>query len=134
MRLARVGYESIAGILDGGVERWKAEGLPVASVPQEPAESALASRRRVLDVRRPAEWERFHLKGATLVPLAQLPARAGELEREAEWVIVCASGYRSSIAASVLERAGFPHVVNATGGMDAYHRMGLPVEVGASRT
>ena len=100
-------------------------------MPQEPVESALGIRRRVLDVRRPAEWERFHLKGATLIPLAQLPARLGQLERDADWLIVCASGYRSSIAASVLERAGFARVTNATGGMDAYQRMGLPVETGA---
>jgi len=134
MRLARVGYENVAGILDGGVERWKAEGLPVASVPQESVESALRSGRRVLDVRRPAEWERFHHKGATLIPLAQLPTKLGQLERDADWVIVCASGYRSSIAASVLERAGFARVTNATGGMDAYRSMGLPVEVGASQS
>src|SRR5262249_28185755 len=131
MRLARVGYENVAGILDGGMERWKSEGLPVASVPQEPADRALRSGRPVLDVRRPSEWESFHLKGATFIPLAQLPARLGELDREAEWVVVCASGYRSSMAASVLERAGFKHIANIEGGMDAYLRMGLPVEVGA---
>jgi rhodanese-related sulfurtransferase len=134
MRLARVGYENVAGILDGGVERWKAEGLPVASVAQQPVESALGSGRRVLDVRRPAEWERFHFGGATLIPLAQLPAKLGQLDRGADWAIVCASGYRSSIAASVLERAGFTHVTNATGGMDAYLSMGLPVETGAGRS
>ena len=130
MRLARVGYETVVGLLDGGVERWKAEGLPVASVPQEAADRALRSGRRVLDVRRPGEWETLHLKGATLIPLAQLPARLGELEREAEWVVVCASGYRSNMAASLMQRAGFARVVNASGGMDAYLRMGLPVEVG----
>ena len=130
MRLARVGYETVVGLLDGGVERWKAEGLPIASVPQEPADRALRSGRRVLDVRRPGEWETLHLKGATLIPLAQLPARLGELEREAEWVVVCASGYRSNMAASLMQRAGFARVVNASGGMDAYLRMGLPVEVG----
>ncbi|HEY2955554.1 MAG TPA: rhodanese-like domain-containing protein [Candidatus Eisenbacteria bacterium] len=131
MRLARVGYENVVGTLDGGVERWKAEGLPLASIPQEPVDSALRPGRRVLDVRRPAEWERFHLKGATLIPLAQLPAKLGQLDRDADWVIVCASGYRSNIAASVLARAGFARLTNAAGGMDAYRGMGLPVEVGA---
>ena len=131
MRLARVGYENVAGTLDGGIERWKAEGLPVASVPQEPAARALRPGRRVLDVRRPGEWEAFHYKNATLIPLAQLVARAGELDRDADWVIVCASGYRSNMAASVLERAGFTRLTNAAGGMDAYRRMGLPVEAGA---
>jgi glyoxylase-like metal-dependent hydrolase (beta-lactamase superfamily II)/rhodanese-related sulfurtransferase len=132
MRLARVGYENVIGILDGGIERWKAAGLPVESVQQEPIERVLEPGRRVLDVRRPSEWERFHLKGATLIPLGQLAARAGELDRDADWLIVCASGYRSSMAVGVLRRAGFKRLANARGGMDAYQRTGLPVEVGAS--
>jgi glyoxylase-like metal-dependent hydrolase (beta-lactamase superfamily II)/rhodanese-related sulfurtransferase len=131
MRLARVGYENVIGVLDGGMEGWKQEGLPVASIPQERVDRALRPGRRVLDVRRPGEWESFHLKGATLIPLAQLPEKLGTLDRDADWVIVCASGYRSNMAASVLERAGFTHITNAVGGMDAYQRMGLPVEVGA---
>jgi len=92
----------------------------------------LPAGRSVLDVRRQPEWERFHLRGATHIPLAQLPARAPELDRDADWVIVCASGYRSSIATSVLERAGFRRLTNTIGGMDAYQRSGLPVEVGAT--
>ncbi len=131
MRLARVGYENVIGFLDGGVERWVAEGLPVASTSQEPVERAVRPGRRVLDVRRAREWESFHLKGATHLPLAKLPERLGELDRDADWVVLCASGYRSSIAASVLERAGFPRVTNAVGGMDAYRKAGLSVELGA---
>jgi rhodanese-related sulfurtransferase len=73
-------------------------------------------------VRRPQEWEVLHLDGATLVPLAQLPGRVGELDRDREWLVVCASGYRSTIAVSVLERAGFRNIVNGAGGMDAYRR------------
>jgi hydroxyacylglutathione hydrolase len=130
MRLARVGYENVVGLLEGGIERWKAEGLPVAAVAQEPAEHALRSGRHVLDVRRPGEWEMFHLKGATPIPLAQLAERLGELDRDEEWVVVCEAGYRSSIAASLMQRAGFTRVTNATGGMDDYLRKGLPVEVG----
>jgi len=60
------------------------------------------------------------------IPLSQLTDRAGELDPSADWAVVCASGYRSSIAASVLERAGFGHVTNAVGGMDAYRQAGLP--------
>ena len=130
MRLARVGYENVVGILDGGIERWKAEGLPVDSVPQARVEAMREPGRHVLDVRRPSEWEMFHLEGATLIPLAQLEARAGELDRDAEWLIVCASGYRSSMAVGVLRRLGFKRLANVAGGMDVYQRMGFPVEVG----
>jgi hydroxyacylglutathione hydrolase len=131
MRLARVGYENVAGLLDGGIERWKAEGLPVATVLQEDAARAIRPGRRVLDVRRRNEWDMFHLKGATLIPLAELPTRVSELDASADWVIVCASGYRSLMAASVLERAGFTRIVNADGGMDAYYDSGQPVVVGS---
>ena len=131
MRLARVGYERIVGLVEGGCERWRAEGLPVASMAEIAAESLRPGERGVLDVRRPGEWDRFHLAGATSIPLAQLPKRLAELDRQTGWTLVCASGYRSVIAASVLERAGFTSLRNVLGGMDAYVRAGLPVEVTA---
>jgi glyoxylase-like metal-dependent hydrolase (beta-lactamase superfamily II)/rhodanese-related sulfurtransferase len=130
-RLARVGYERIVGIMEGGCERWQAEGLPVATTRQMPASELRPGDAQVLDVRRRGEWDRFHLAGATLVPLAQLPERAQELDHAAEWSVVCATGYRSVIAASLLERAGL-RVRNVAGGMDAYRRAGLPVEAAAS--
>jgi glyoxylase-like metal-dependent hydrolase (beta-lactamase superfamily II)/rhodanese-related sulfurtransferase len=130
-RLARVGYERIAGIMDGGCERWRAEGLPTASMPQRTADTLRPGETHVLDVRRTGEWERFHLAGATSIPLARLAESTRELDRNVEWTVVCASGFRSSIAASVLERAGL-RARNVAGGMDAYRRAGLPVEAAAS--
>jgi glyoxylase-like metal-dependent hydrolase (beta-lactamase superfamily II)/rhodanese-related sulfurtransferase len=127
MRLARVGYENVLGTLEGGIEGWRAAGFPVASIPNEPVGRAVRPGRRILDVRRAPEWEDAHLEGAVHIPLAALAGRVAELDREADWAVVCASGYRSSIAASVMERAGFPRVTNATGGMDEYRRLGLPL-------
>lgn len=124
VRLARVGYENVTGILDGGLAAWAAAGLPVATVPHEPVAGALRPGRRVLDVRRAREWDAFHLEGALHVPLSELPRRVAELDRDADWVVVCASGYRSGIAASVLERAGVRRVANALGGMDGWRRAG----------
>jgi glyoxylase-like metal-dependent hydrolase (beta-lactamase superfamily II)/rhodanese-related sulfurtransferase len=131
MRLARIGYELVIGVLEGGAERWRAEGLPVGTTAQVPVESLASGARNVLDVRRAREWETFHLAGAKHLPLAQLQERLGELDRGVEWVVMCASGYRSSIASSVLQRAGFSRVANGVGGMDAYLKAGLPVESGA---
>jgi hydroxyacylglutathione hydrolase len=127
MRLARVGYENVAGTLAGGIEAWRGDGLPVRSIAQMPVQDALKPGSHVLDVRRPGEWQAFHYEDAIHIPLAQLPSRFGELDAATEWTVVCASGFRSSIAASVLERAGFERVINAVGGMDAYRKAGLPV-------
>ena len=127
MRLARVGYENLSGVLDGGVPGWAAAGRPLQRAAAEAVIGAIRAGRRVLDVRRAPEWNDSHLEGAHHIPLAQLAARAGELDRGAEWVVVCASGYRSGIALSVLERAGFTRLVNAAGGMDAWRRAGLAV-------
>jgi glyoxylase-like metal-dependent hydrolase (beta-lactamase superfamily II)/rhodanese-related sulfurtransferase len=129
-RLARVGYENIAGVFEGNMARWCAEGLPVAATEWLPLQSWTDGERSVLDVRRSREWEDFHLGGATHIPLAQLPDRLDELDRGAAWVVVCASGYRSSIAGSMLKRAGFARVANGVGGMDAWRAAGLPLEIG----
>jgi hydroxyacylglutathione hydrolase len=122
MRLARVGYDRVDGLLDGGFAAWRGDGRPTQSTPQRAVDDEATQGRGVLDVRRPQEWDRDHLEGAVLIPLAQLSARVSELDRDREWLVVCASGYRSTIAASVLERAGFSKVVNGAGGMDAYRR------------
>ena len=65
------------------------------------------------------------------MPLARLPAEAARLDRDAEWVVVCASGYRSMIATSVLERAGFASVTSGEGGMDAWRGAGRAMVSGA---
>jgi len=129
-RLARVGYENVAGVLEGDMTRWRAEGLPLAKLERLPVQSWTNGGRNVLDVRRSREWDDFHVRGATHIPLAQLPERLGELDRAAAWVTVCAGGYRSGIAASLLERAGFARIADGIGGMDAWRAAGLPLEIG----
>lgn len=119
MRLARVGYENVTGLLDGGIDAWERAGLPVASVALEPVATALRPDRTVLDVRRGPEREDFRLPGAVHVPLARLPDEAAALDRDATYAIVCAGGYRSAIAASVLARMGFSRLVATQGGTDA---------------
>ena len=90
------------GVKGAELDTWRAAGLPIGSTGQVPAESWEAAGRRVLDVRRLREWEEGHLPGATHIPLAELPKRADELDRSKEWAIICASGYRSSVASSVV--------------------------------
>ena len=134
MRLARVGIENVAGFLAGGVAEWKDSGRAVATTEQIDVGEL---RRRIgsnsawlLDVRRPAERENARIPDAVAVPLNELPRRTAELDRAAPVATICAGGYRSSIAASVLERAGFSRVANVVGGMDAWTSSGLDVVTG----
>lgn len=73
----------------------------------------------VLDVREPLEWAEGHIPGAKHIPLGQLPERHAELDPNEEWIVVCRSGGRSSLACELLGERGY-HVVNMTGGMQAW--------------
>jgi rhodanese-related sulfurtransferase len=127
-RLARVGYEQVVGVLIWDAARWQAAGLPLERMERLAAAEWGSENRRVLDVRRQREWDEFHLPGATHIPLSELAERADRLDRKAAWVVVCAGGYRSSIGASLLTRAGFMDVANGIGGMEAARKVGLPLE------
>ena len=131
VRLARVGMETLDGYLAGGVAAWKQAGLPVAQTHQITAEklhSQLQPRgMQVLDVRRQPEWDAGHIEGATWWPLDNFKIAPPEIDRDAPLAVHCKSGYRSIIASSLLERAGFHRVLNVTGGFDAWQQAKLPV-------
>jgi len=131
VRLARVGIEELDGYLDGGVALWKAAGLPVATLPQIPVTSLDDQVRsgglQVLDVRREPEWEAGHIEQATWWPLDNFRVSPPEIDREAPIAVHCKSGYRSMIACSLLQRAGFKNVVNVIGGFDAWQLANLVV-------
>ena len=74
----------------------------------------------LLDVREPFEFEMARIEGASLIPLGELPARWGELDREKEIFVFCHSGMRSERAAEFLRSAGFARVANVAGGIDAW--------------
>lgn len=80
----------------------------------------------VLDVREDDEWSAGHIDGAVHIPLADLPARASELDPAVRTVVVCHMGGRSSQATAWLRGRGHD-VVNLDGGMDAWQRAGRPV-------
>jgi hydroxyacylglutathione hydrolase len=117
-RLARIGYDRIVGWLEGGMDRWREQGGEVATVRQADPQEALASGGRLLDVRDCDEWEAGHIEGARHVPLRELSKRIDEVP-EGELRVLCGSGYRSSVACSLLQRAGRRDVVNIAGGWEA---------------
>jgi glyoxylase-like metal-dependent hydrolase (beta-lactamase superfamily II)/rhodanese-related sulfurtransferase len=131
MRLARIGLEDARGFLRGGIEAWKQAGLPLASLAQITAE-ALSERLpgsgvQVLDVRREPEWEAGHIAGAVWWPLDNFKIAPPEVDRDTPIAVHCKGGYRSMIACSLLQRAGFQNVINVVGGFDAWQQAKLPV-------
>ena len=77
----------------------------------------------MLDVRTPAEWNNGHIEGAMHIPLNRLQQRMAEVPRDTKLAVICRSGYRSSIATSLLHAAGVHDVIDVTGGMDAWTRL-----------
>lgn len=130
--LTRVGLDDVQGFLQGGMSAWVAAGLAVAHTPQiapQELHDRMTGRHRphVLDVRTDDEWRDGHLPGALHIMGGYLPERVGDVPRDRPLVVMCGSGYRSTIAASVLERAGVSPVTNLTGGMQAWTDAGLDV-------
>lgn len=131
MRLARVGLENVIGTIDGGIDAWCAAGLPVATTAQisvHELHARLGEHLQVLDVRAPGEYGPGHVPGAVNVPLPLLEKRVSELDATRATAVVCAGGYRSSAAASLLARHGFADVVNVIGGTSAWVSAGLATE------
>jgi len=130
VRLARVGIEALDGYLAGGVAAWKQAGLPLATVAQisvdELSRGLQADSMRVLDVRRGPEWDAGHIDGAAWWPLDNFKVAAPEIDHDAPLAVHCKGGYRSMIASSLLQRAGFRHVINVCGGFDAWQAAKLP--------
>jgi len=139
LRLARVGIERVAGVLENGIPGWAAAGQELTFTDQIPAAHLQAEREddaalRVLDVRGPAEWNAGRIPGAELHPLDQLQAwlaTTGSGGRDVPVAVCCRGGYRSTIACSLLESAGFTEILNVMGGFDAWAKAGLPVEKSA---
>jgi hydroxyacylglutathione hydrolase len=131
--LVRVGLDDVRGYLDGGMESWIAAGYEQAHTsqiaPVQLAERLGDGRLHVLDVRSDQEWDEGHIAGAQHIVAGELAARLSELPIDRTIVVTCGTGYRSTVAASVLERAGRTDVINLTGGMSAWHAARLPLEV-----
>jgi hydroxyacylglutathione hydrolase len=135
LRLARVGIEAERGYLDGGVAGWKRAGFYLATLRevsvQELQQQLSASKMQVLDVRREAEWMAGHVDGAAWWPLDRFRISPPEVDLNVPLAVHCQSGYRSIIACSLLQRAGFQNVVNVSGGFGAWQEAKLPVATGA---
>jgi len=135
LRLARVGIELERGYLDGGVAGWKQAGFELAILPeisvQDLQKQLSENKINVLDVRREGEWMAGHIDGAGWWPLDRFRVSPPEVDLNVPLAVHCQSGYRSIIACSLLQRAGFQNVVNVSGGFGAWQEAKLPVATGA---
>jgi hydroxyacylglutathione hydrolase len=136
--LLAVGLERVAGVLAGGMAAWTRGDRPVETQPQLRVSALHAALRGessplVLDVRDADEWAEGHIAGAIHIPFQQLQGRLAEVPRDRLVAVICAGGNRSSIAASLLQRAGFARVENVCDGMDAWREAGLPITTNGAR-
>lgn len=135
IRLTRVGIERVSGYLKDGIAGWTREGLPVEQIPQITVEQLhqLSTEDgagvQIIDVRRSPEWQEGHVERALHKPLDKLATMLGDLDKAKPIAVYCKSGYRSSISASLLQRAGFAQVMNVIGGFDAWRTCRLPYSV-----
>jgi glyoxylase-like metal-dependent hydrolase (beta-lactamase superfamily II)/rhodanese-related sulfurtransferase len=137
MRLARVGLESVAGALAGGIMGWIDAGRPAVSVDQIAASELQewldsgSGHKTLLDIREPSERAAGFIPGSVSIPLPELQERLSDLDHAAPIAVHCRGGYRSAIAASLLQAAGFRDVVNVAGGYDAWALSAAAATAGA---
>jgi rhodanese-related sulfurtransferase len=136
LRLGRIGFDHVAGYINGGMEAlagrpdlvWPTERVTAPMVAEE---LASADPPLLLDIRNPREWATKHIDGSVNVPLNHLQERVGEIPRDRRIAVHCAGGYRSSIAASILHQYGITNLIEMAGGLAAWDAAKLPVVVEA---
>jgi hydroxyacylglutathione hydrolase len=128
----RTGYSNFAGYLLGGMKAWQAAGFELAEVSQMSVHelNKRGASLQIVDVRSPREWKSGHVPGAHHIFLPELRKRSGELDRNKPTAVYCASGYRASIATSILKAEGFEDLWNVPGSWEAWKKAGFPVEPG----
>ncbi|HET8701735.1 MAG TPA: MBL fold metallo-hydrolase [Nitrococcus sp.] len=129
--LLRIGYDLPRGWLAGGMQAWRTAARAIDILPQWTVQTLKARLEQdpellVLDVRQPAEWASGHIDRARFITGGELPGRIDEVPTDRPIATICGSGYRSSVAASLLQHHGHPNVINILGGMSAWNAAGFP--------
>ena len=132
LRLGRIGFDHVVGYLQDGMLGLQAR--PDLTAVTERLSAPFAAERlasttppQLLDVRAPGEHQAKSIPGSVHIPLTHLAERVAELSRDRAVLVHCAGGYRSSVAASLLQRHGFTDVSEIAGGLAAWEAAGLPV-------
>jgi glyoxylase-like metal-dependent hydrolase (beta-lactamase superfamily II)/rhodanese-related sulfurtransferase len=132
LELARIGFDQVIGFIPADD---LGETLQITQIGARDFLERLDSGQRptVLDVRTAQEWAQDHVEGSVNIPLPRLSQQTGGFAHNAPVTILCGSGYRSSIAASILEADGFAHLSNVMGGMHAVRHATRPRLVSIER-
>jgi hydroxyacylglutathione hydrolase len=126
-----VGIRRLAGFLHGGMTSWRQEKRPVARIARLPLADlpARAGEVQILDVREQSEWDEGHIPGSAFMPWHDIDGLPDGLDPSRPIAVVCGSGQRSAVAASLLQRHGASHVIHVIeGGVPAWGRLGQPLE------
>ena len=122
IRLSRVGYDNTIGYLEGGFASWEQAGKETDSLKRitgEQLEEMLQTADLPLfDVRKKSEFDSEHLLNSVNIPLNQLNTKLDSFPKDKSFVIYCAGGYRSMIAASILKQRGFDNFIDVSGGFN----------------
>ena len=136
MRLGRIGFDQVVGYLQGGLH--SVQSRPDLTISTERLSAQVAAEREaaaapghepvIVDVRAPGERQQKRIPGSVGIPLNHLVERLQELPADRQVLVHCAGGYRSSIAASLLQHHGFKQVSEIAGGIAAWDAAKLPLE------
>jgi len=131
--LRRVGLDRVNGYLDGGMFAWSLAGLPAAHLPQlsvleADLEIRSCKENLILDVRSSDEYDNSHIDGAVNIPAPDLRTRFRELDPDSDILLLCSTGYRSTLAGSILLSNRFNHLRNVSGGMKGFNSAALEPE------
>ena len=123
----RTGYTKFAGYLIGGMKAWHAAGFPLERIGQMGVHelNERKSSLQIVDVRSPGEWKKGRVPGAHHIFVPELGKRMAELDRNKPTAIYCGSGYRASIATSILKQQGFNELWNVPGSWEAWKKAKL---------
>ena len=121
-RLSRVGFDNVVGFLEGGFESWKNSGKEIDEIKRISAEqfaSEYSQNQKVIDVRKESEYEAEHIDEAYSKPLAYINDWVNSIDNSEHFHLHCAGGYRSMIAASILQSRGYRNFTEVEGGFNA---------------
>jgi len=127
-RLSRVGYDNVVGYLNGGIENWKNTGRDtdfIERITADDLQIEINNKTTIIDVRKPGEFQAEHIENVPNIPLDFMNEHMHEFPQNDSFILHCAGGYRSIIAASILKSRGYKHVKDVIGGYSAISKTNI---------